>query len=241
MIAFIDVRKRFGAQEVLRGVSFSVHKGGVHFVVGKSGAGKSVLIKQVVGLLKPDSGRITLDGEPLQDKTEAEFFFVRRRCQLIFQNATLFDALSVLDNLIMPIQKRFTVSQSEARDRAWVALEQVDATAVASRLPAELGAGVQKRVAIARALALEPEVLLYDEPTTSLDPVAARRTDRLILEMAERFGTTALVVSHDMTSVAAIAQQVTYLVDGRVYFDGAKEAFIGSDDALVREFVSPLG
>ncbi len=231
------IHKRFGEQEVLRGVSLTADPGQVCFVIGESGAGKSVLIKQIVGLLTPDRGSIRLGGNEVVGLSERALLEVRKSCQLIFQHATLFEALTVLENVAMPIAKRFRVPWREAEGRARTALERVHAEHLGPRLPSELGAGVNKRVAIARALALEPKVMLYDEPTTSLDPVAARRMDRLIAEMARRFGLTSVVVSHDLTSVRLIGDHVTFLHEGQVRFAGPPAALFASHDPVVRRFV----
>lgn len=236
-LQFEAVHKSFGDHEVLRGVSFGVAAGSVHFVIGASGAGKSVLIKQLVGLLRPDSGRILIDGTDVTRLRESEFFDIRRRCQMIFQHATLFDALTVLENVATPVRKRFGVNSLAAVKRAHRALEKVGVRDLAARFPAQLGAGVRKRVAIARALALEPEVLLYDEPTTSLDPVAARRTDRLIRHNADAFGLTSIVVSHDLRSVRDIGDRVTYLHAGTIHFDGAPAQLFASTDPVIHRFV----
>lgn len=237
MIRFENLHKGFDGKQVLRGISLTVARGSVHFIIGRSGAGKSVLIKQLVGLLRPDSGRALFDGICVTDMSESELFAIRRRCQLIFQHATLFDAMSVLENVAMPLRKRFDLRRDEANDRALDALDKVHSRSMADRLPTELGAGVRKRVAIARAIGLEPEALLYDEPTTSLDPVAARRTDRLIREMADRLGLTSLVVSHDLTSVRDIGDRVTFLHRGKVCFDGTPDELFSSRDADVSNFV----
>lgn len=236
VLRFEDVAKSFNQVPVFAGISFNVAAGAVHFVLGPSGAGKSVLIKQVVGLLKPDHGRIFVRNEDVTRLSEDKLMAVRRRCQLIFQNATLFDSATVLENVAMPIAKRFAIAKSAAQERAYSALEQVHAAHLAGRLPAELGVGVRKRVAIARALALEPEILLYDEPTTGLDPVAARRTDRLIREMADRFGITSLVVSHDLQSVRSIADRVTFIANGKILFDGAVDALFCTTDTYLHSF-----
>jgi phospholipid/cholesterol/gamma-HCH transport system ATP-binding protein len=237
MIVFSDVSKSFGDVVVLRGVSLTVRAGTVHYIVGESGAGKSVLVKQVVGLVHPDGGSIRLDGQELVGLDERGFRAVRERCQLIFQSATLFDALSLLENVAMPLRRRFGLSHAEAQTRARVALGRVRGLEVAERLPGEVGAGVRKRVAVARALALEPRVLLYDEPTTSLDPIAARRTDRLIRETADGLGLTSVVVSHDLVSVRT-GDRVSFLHEGRVRFDGTPADLFASDDAVVRRFVA---
>lgn len=237
MIVFTNVAKRFGAVPVLRGVSLTVRPGSVHYVIGESGAGKSVLIKQVVGLIQPDSGSIVLDGQELVGLDERSFRSVRERCQLIFQSATLFDALTILENVAMPLRRRFALEPADAKGRARAALARVRALDVADRLPSEIGPGLRKRVAVARALALEPRVLLYDEPTTSLDPVSARRTDRLIRDTATALGITSMVVSHDLISVRT-GDRVSFLHDGQVRFDGPPTELFESDDPLVRRFVN---
>ncbi len=236
MISFRDVRKSFGGRTVLDGVSLTVRSGTVHFVVGESGAGKSVLVKHVVGLVVPDSGSIEYDGRELVGLDEAGFREVRRSCQMIFQSATLFDSLSLLDNVAMPLERRFGLGRREARDRAAAALERVRAGAEAERLPAEVGPGVRKRVAVARALALEPRAILYDEPTTGLDPVAARRTDRLIRETADSLGITSVVVSHDLVSLRT-GDRVSFLHDGRIGFEGTPRELLESTDPAVHRFV----
>jgi len=237
VISFRDVHKAFGALKVLDGVSVDVQAGTVHFIMGRSGAGKSVLTRQVIGLLRPDDGEVWVDGLEVSRLSEAEFMPVRRKCQMIFQHATLFEAMTVLENVAMPIRKRTNLTASQAREKAEEALGRVHVQDAMGRMPAELGAGVKKRVAIARAIALDPEIMLYDEPTTSLDPVAARRTDRLIREMADELGITSMVVSHDLTSLQAIADRVTFLNLGRVAFDGAADEMLSSDDPVLRRFV----
>lgn len=237
-LEFVAVEKSFGPLVVLRGVSFAVRAGAVHFVIGPSGAGKSVLIKQVVGLLRPDGGEVRAFGQSVAGLDDDGLRAVRRRCQMIFQHPTLFEQLTVQDNVAMPIAKRFRASRGEAADRARQALSRVGALSYAARFPAELGKGVQKRVSVARAIALEPEVLLYDEPTTSLDPVAARRMDRLIRGMADALGVTSVVVSHDVVSVRDIADRVTVLLGGTARFDGTTQGLFQSGDPEVHEFVA---
>lgn len=236
MIEFIDLHKRFGDKPVLAGIDLTIPPGQVQFVIGTSGAGKSVLMKHVVGLVRADRGTVRFDGEDVTQLVEAQFRRVRARCALVFQHSTLFDALTMLDNVALPIEKRYRVSMSEARARASVALEARGLGAWMRKMPAEVGAGVKKRVAIARALALEPACVIYDEPTTGLDPVAARQVDALILELKGR-GLTQVVVSHDLRSILGVADDIALLHLGRVHARGSREALLASVDPVVRQFL----
>lgn len=238
MISWRGVYKSFAAHQVQLGISLQVRRGDVHFIVGRSGAGKSVLIKEVVGLIQPDRGVIELAGESVNGLSEHQLIRVRQRCQYIFQHASLFDSLTVMENVAMPLRHRFSLARKPAQATAMEVLAQVGAASVSTQLPAALGTGAQKRVAIARALALKPEVLLYDEPTTGLDPIAARRIDALIRRSTDdgAGAITSVVVSHDLISVAAIADRVTLLHQGGVLFDGPPVEFFASEDADVRAF-----
>ena len=211
--------------------------GSIHFVIGPSGAGKSVLLKQVVGLLIPSEGTVEVGDIRLQGSDATQIQAVRERCQMIFQHGTLLDGFDVLENVALPLRKRFKLSRKDAAERARKALQSVDALNLQNRNPAELGLGLRKRVAVARALALEPEYLLYDEPTTGLDPVAARRMDALIRDVSQSATVTSLVVSHDMNSVNAIAKSVTFLQEGRSVFSGTPQQLQLSPDATIREFL----
>ena len=237
VIEFRDVYKSFGEHHVLKGVSVKVTPGTVHFIMGKSGAGKSVLTRQVIGLIRPDSGQVLVHGQDVSGFNEKDFMTVRQKCQMIFQHATLFESMSLLENIAMPLRKRFGLSDADANLKARQALERVHISNGLHRMPAQLGAGVKKRVAIARAIALEPEIMLYDEPTTSLDPVSARRTDRLIREMADKLGITSLVVSHDLTSLRSISDRVTFLEGGKIIFDGNAQDMLSSSHPILNEFV----
>lgn len=239
MIELIDIRKAFGPKRVLDGVSLKADKGSVHFVMGMSGAGKSVTIRSIIGLIRPDSGRILVDGKEVTGLSEDELVAVRARCQYIFQHATLFDHLTALENVAMPVRRRERLSQAAAEKQAMEALEKVHAADLAKRFPPELGKGSQKRIAIARALALKPDVMLYDEPTTGLDPVAARRIDALIQETSHNHGLTSLVVSHDLTSVRDIADKVSFLHEGRIRFDGSADGLFASSDDVLATFMHP--
>ncbi|PIE66013.1 MAG: ABC transporter ATP-binding protein [Deltaproteobacteria bacterium] len=238
MIEFVDIHKSFGPQEVLAGVSISVDRGKVLYVVGSSGAGKSVLVKHLVGLLRPDSGRILLDGQDLTGLTERDFYEVRKKCAMVFQNSTLFDSMTVLDNVALPYRKHFAMKRAEAYRRALAKLSLVHMEGAAGRSPADLGDGLKKRVAIARALTLEPQYVIFDEPTTGLDPLAAANVDDLIRSLRNDTGVTAIVVSHDLRSILTVADRIAMIYQGRIRFDGTPEAFRASRDPVVDQFVN---
>jgi len=238
VIDFQDIWKAFADKEVLKGVSLRVEKSEIVFIVGGSGAGKSVLVKHLVGLLRPDRGKILLDGEDITFLSEEEFYKVRRRVGYVFQHSTLFDSLTILQNVALPIRKHFKVPMAEARDRALAKLELVQMADAAPRYPSELSLGMQKRVAIARTLTLDPPYVIYDEPTTGLDPVAARRVDALIADLSNRLHVTSLVVSHDLTSIFSIADRIAMLYKGQFLLDGTPEDFQRSDHAVVRQYIA---
>ncbi len=238
MISFRNVAKSFGEKVVLKGVSFDVQDGEVFFIVGASGVGKSVLIKHLIGLLRPDGGQILLDEEDVAGLSEAEMFRVRKQCAMVFQHSTLFDSMNCLDNVALPLKKHFRMSVEEARCAARKRLEEVRMLDFADRFPAELGDGLRKRVAIARALTLEPRYVLFDEPTTSLDPVSARRVDKLIRELSDRVGVTSVVVSHDLASIFGVADRIAMLYQGQVRMLGTPQEFRDSPDAIVQQFIN---
>jgi len=239
MIEFRGLVKSFGKKRVLDGVELTIPKGHVFFIIGTSGAGKSVLMKHVVGLVRADAGRVLFENRDVTDYTEEQFKEVRERCGLVFQHSTLFDSMTVLDNVALPIEKRFRVKHKEACDRARFALDTMGLSEWADRLPAELGAGLKKRVAIARTLALHPEYVIYDEPTTGLDPVAARRVDAMMLESKSR-GVTQIVVSHDLRSIFEVSDRIAMLHEGRVRIEGTRDALLASEDPVVAQFLRGL-
>jgi phospholipid/cholesterol/gamma-HCH transport system ATP-binding protein len=238
VISFVNVKKSFGDKAILRGVSFDVREGEVFFIIGSSGVGKSVLIKQLVGLLSPDEGQIFLDGEDITGFGERQMYAVRKKCAMVFQHSTLFDSMTCAENVALPLRKHRGLRGEEALAEARKRLEQVRMEQYASSYPAELGDGMRKRVAIARALTLEPRCVLFDEPTTSLDPVSARRIDRLIRELGDDMGVTSIVVSHDLRSIFGIADRVAMLYKGEVRLLGTPEELRRSDDAVVQQFIN---
>jgi phospholipid/cholesterol/gamma-HCH transport system ATP-binding protein len=237
VISFRNIKKSFGPKQVLKGVSFDVQDGEVFFIIGGSGVGKSVLIKHLVGLLYPDEGEIWLDGEEISKFDEARMYPVRMKCAMVFQHSTLFDSMTCAENVALPLRKHKGLPPKEAVAEAKRRLEQVRMHEFADRYPPELGDGMRKRVAIARALTLDPRYVLFDEPTTSLDPVSARRVDRLIRELGDTLGVTSIVVSHDLESIFSIADRVVMLYQGHVRLIGRPDDFKRADDEVIQQFI----
>ena len=236
-IRFEHLSKSFGPKVVLSDVSIDVADGECFFVIGGSGVGKSVLIKHLVGLLRPDEGRIFLDGEEVSQLSETQLAPVRKKCAMVFQSSTLFDSMTCAENVALPLRIHRGLSMKVALEQATVRLEQVHMHPFAKSYPAELGDGMRKRVAIARALTLEPRYVLFDEPTTSLDPVSARRVDQMIRELVSKLGVTAIVVSHDLSSIFGIADRIAMLYKGRVQFVGTPAEIRVTEDPIVRQFI----
>ena len=240
MIEFHDLYKSFGPKKVLSGVSISVDTGRVLYIIGTSGAGKSVLVKHLIGILRPDSGRIILDGEDITWLDERGFYPIRKKCAMVFQHSTLFDSMSLLDNVMLPLRKHFHMTRKEAELAAMAKLELVHMERSAHRLPADIGDGLRKRVAIARALTLDPQYVIFDEPTTGLDPLAASRVDELIHSLRADAGVTSIVVSHDLRSIFNVADRIAMIYQGRIRLDGTPDEFRTSEDAVVHQFVNGL-
>ncbi len=238
MIQFRHIKKAFGPKQVLDDVSFDVAPGEVFFIIGASGVGKSVLIKHLVGLLYPDSGEILLDGEEISKFDEKQMGPVRKKCAMVFQHSTLFDSMTCAENVALPLRKHKDLSLKEALAEAKKRLEIVRMHEFADRYPPELGDGMRKRVAIARALTLDPTYVLFDEPTTSLDPVSARRVDALIRELSDKLGVTSIVVSHDLVSIFSIADRIVMLYRGKVRMLGSREDFRHAPDGVVQQFIN---
>lgn len=236
-LRFDEIAKSFGKQRVLRGVSLTCQPGRVTFVMGGSGAGKSVLARVAVGLVQPDSGRAMLDDFDLGTLDAEGWRWAHRRCQLVFQQAPLLDGLTARENVGLVLRRCLGLTSPAAQRRADELLNRLHAGHVADCLPSALSTAMRKQVAIARALALEPRVLIYDEPTTGLDPVTARRIDRVIAEVAAQGRITTMVVSHDLQSLRAVADTVAFLHGGTIVFDGTPNAFFASEVEPVHAFV----
>lgn len=238
MIQFKNIVKSFGPKTVLQDVTFDVPTGSVFFIIGASGVGKSVLIKHLVGLLYPDSGEIWLDGEEVSKFDERRMGPIRKKCAMVFQHSTLFDSMTCAENVALPLRKHKALSYKDSLDEARRRLEMVHMQEFGDRYPPALGDGMRKRVAIARALTLDPTYVLFDEPTTSLDPVSARRVDALIRELSDKLGVTSIVVSHDLSSIFSIADRIVMLYRGKVLLEGNRDDFEGTADGIVQQFIT---
>jgi len=236
VIRFIDIHKAFGARTVLDGVSLDVDTGEVLYIVGNSGAGKSVLVKHLIGLLRPDSGRIELGGKEITWLTEHEFYAVRMQCAMVFQNSTLFDAMTLVENVALPYRKHFALKPAAARERALAKLDLVGMRSAADWLPGDIGDGLKKRVAIARALTLDPSYVIFDEPTTGLDPLAAAQVDDLIRSLKHDTGVTSIVVSHDLRSIFGVADRIAMIYQGKILIDGTPAEVRASRDPIIDQF-----
>lgn len=231
------VSKRFGSLVVLDGVDLELRRGETTVVLGESGAGKSVLLKHIVRLLKPDSGEVWFEGERIDNMPERELTDLRPRMGFLFQLSALFDSMSVGENIAFPLVEHRRLSKKE-RDRIVAEkLEMVGLDGIQEKAPADLSGGQKKRVALARAIALEPELILYDEPTTGLDPPRADEINELILKLKRELGVSGVVVTHDMASAMKVADRIIMLYRGKFIFDGTPEEITNTDKERVRSFV----
>ena len=237
MIQLIDIYKAFGPKKVLSGFSLDVVEGETMVIIGYSGTGKSVAIKHIVGLLEPDSGTVFVDGLEVPTLKRRELYELRARIGYVFQFAALFDSLTIGDNVAMGLRKQGTLDDRQIEERVNEALDLVDLPNVAPRFPAELSGGMRKRVGIARAIALRPKYLLYDEPTTGLDPVTSAVIDELMIRMRDRLGVTSIVITHDMRSAYRVGTRIAMLFDGRVRQVGTVDEIQHTTDPVVRQFI----
>jgi phospholipid/cholesterol/gamma-HCH transport system ATP-binding protein len=236
MIQFHGVSKRFGAKAVLNDFSLLIPEGETTVLMGYSGTGKSVALKHIVGLLKPDQGHVEVDGQVVSELGYEELMMLRQRIGFVFQFAALFDSLSVRDNLSLGL-KRQGLEENVITQRIGESLELVELPDVADRYPSELSGGMRKRVGIARAIALRPSYILYDEPTTGLDPVTTVAMDTLMIRARRELGATSIVVTHDLDSAFAVADRIAFLYEGRIQQVGTVQQIRESTDPLVREFI----
>jgi len=240
MIQTRDVRKSFGSQPVLRGVNLHVDSGETVVIIGRSGGGKSILLKHLIGLLQPDAGEVLVDGQSLTGMNERQLLKVRRKFGMLFQGAALFDSLTVAENVAFSLRQSRQWTDKEMALKVCEALEMVDLPGIETKMPGALSGGMRKRVGLARAIVYKPEIILYDEPTTGLDPIVADSIDQLIIRICQRLKVTALAVTHDMRSAGRIAQRILMLHEGRIYAGGTPEEIFRSEDPIVRRFVQGI-
>jgi phospholipid/cholesterol/gamma-HCH transport system ATP-binding protein len=237
LIRLIDVYKSFGPKHVLQGFTLDVLEGETVVIIGYSGSGKSVAIKHIVGLLEPDSGRVIVDDLEVPRLSRRELYKLRARIGYVFQFAALFDSFTIGDNVAMGLRKQQELTETEIQRRVHEALELVDLPNVAERFPAELSGGMRKRVGIARAIALRPKYILYDEPTTGLDPVTSAVIDQLMVRMRDTLGVTGIVITHDMRSAYTVGTRIAMLYEGRVRQAGTVDEIRQTTDPIVRQFI----
>jgi phospholipid/cholesterol/gamma-HCH transport system ATP-binding protein len=238
ILRFRDVHKRFGKLVIYEGLDLDVYPGETLTIIGGSGVGKSVMLKLLIGLLPVTAGSITAFGEEVTDMDETELLKVRARVAMLFQGAALFDSMTVDENIRYPLVEHGWGTPAEMKDRVAEVLEMVDMPGIQEMMPAQLSGGMRKRVGLARAIAMQPEVILYDEPTTGLDPINVRRINGLILSLQERLGVTSVVVTHDMDTVFTITDRLAMVYDRKIAFTGTPEEARESDLRYAREFVA---
>jgi len=240
-IRFEDVSKSFGEKHVLRGVSLEVREGQTVVVLGGSGSGKSVLLRHAIGLHKPDGGRVFVDGEDITDLGERQLIEPRKKVGMLFQAGALFDSMNVEDNVAFALREHTGWDEGRIRERVVEVLSLVELDDIGELLPSSLSGGMRKRVALARAIALAPRAILYDEPTTGLDPITANTINQLIRGLQRRLGVTSIVVTHDIHSAFTVGDRIAFLNEGRIYFDGSVEEARATEEAVLKRFLQGGG
>jgi phospholipid/cholesterol/gamma-HCH transport system ATP-binding protein len=238
MISLRNVHKSFGAQKVLDGLDLDIPDGKITAIIGPSGEGKSVLLKHLIGLLQPDSGQVEVDGESIVDLRRSELNRIREKFGMLFQNVALFDSMSVFENVAFPLEEKTSLSKEEIRDKVVSALEDVGLKNIENKFPDELSGGMKKRVGLARAVVLSPKIILFDEPTTGLDPIIKRAIHQLIKDTHAKFGFTAVIVSHEIPEIFDVAQNVAMLFQGKILQHGTSDDIRNSDHPAIRQFIS---
>jgi phospholipid/cholesterol/gamma-HCH transport system ATP-binding protein len=237
MIRVRSLKKNIGPQEILRGVDLEVRTGETLVLIGRSGGGKSVLLKHIIGLMEPDAGEIWIQGQNIIGLKERQLGAIREKVGILFQGGALFDSMTVEDNIAFPLREAGERDPKALRSKVEQMLEVMEMEGEEEKMPESLSGGMRKRVGLARAIVRRPSCVLYDEPTAGLDPVVADSINRLIRRLQQRFGMTSLVVTHDMKSAFDVADQIAYLHEGRVYFHGSPAELQQSNDPLIQDFL----
>jgi phospholipid/cholesterol/gamma-HCH transport system ATP-binding protein len=237
MIEISKVHKSFGQKQVLSGVDLNIKKGESMVIIGGSGSGKSVLMKHIIGLLRPDNGSVKINGSDIAHIDEKGLYEIRKKFGMLFQGAALFDSMKVWENVSFVLLREKKLGEKKAKETAIEKLKMVGLTGVEDLMPSELSGGMKKRVGLARAIAHEPEILLYDEPTTGLDPIMADAINDLIIEMNKRLSVTSVTITHDMHSAYKIADRISMLYEGRIIETGTPDEIIHTKNRVVRQFI----
>lgn len=240
MIEIKDLHKSFGSQKVLNGVNLTIEPGQVTAIVGRSGGGKSVLLKHIVGLLKPDKGSIFIKGQDITKLSGRKLDEIRAQIGVVFQGGALFDSLTVYENVAFPLVEKNKLKKNEIEEKVMKALSDVGLQGMQHKYPAELSGGMRKRVALARALISEPKIVLFDEPTTGLDPILVRTIHKLIRQTQQQYGFTGLIISHEIPEIFEISDKVAMLHDGKIIEVGTPEEFQKSENPYVKNFIMGL-
>ena len=238
MIKLTNLHKSFGPQKVLDGLDITIPAGEITAIIGPSGEGKSVMLKHMIGLLQPDSGQVEIDGESIVGISRSHLNTIREKFGMLFQNAALFDSMNVFENVAFPLQEKTNLSKDEIHQRVISALEDVGLKNVEQKYTDQLSGGMKKRVALARALLLNPKIILFDEPTTGLDPIIKKAIHQLIKETHQKFGFTAVIVSHEIPDIFEVAQNVAMLYHGKLLQFGTAEEIMSSENPVARQFIS---
>jgi phospholipid/cholesterol/gamma-HCH transport system ATP-binding protein len=237
MIEVRDLKKSFGPQPILDGVSFEIQEGESLVIVGRSGGGKSVLLKHIIGLLQPDSGAVLIDGEDITHLDERNLIRVRSQFGMVFQGAALFDSMTVAENVSFALRRQRKLTEKEIGRKVAEVLDMVELPGVEKKKPSELSGGMRKRVGLARAIIYQPRIVLYDEPTTGLDPIVSDSIDKLIIRVTECLKVTTIVVTHDMRSARRVGHRLVMLHNKKIYANGSPEDIFESTDPVVRQFI----
>ena len=237
MIKVLNVFKSFGNNDVLKGINLEVKESKITFIIGKSGSGKSVLLKHILGLIKPDKGNIFINGKDIVSANRKELIEIRKQFGVMFQNVALFDSMNVYENIAFPLIEHTKLPKRKIEEIVKEKLELVGLEGIENRYPSELSGGMKKRVGLARAIVLEPKILLFDEPTTGLDPVICDSVDEMILETQKKLNLTCLVISHDIPATFKLADFVAMLHEGRIVEYGTPEELKQSENEMVKEFL----
>lgn len=238
MIKIVNLRKAFDGQKVLNGLNLKIGNKELVAIVGQSGGGKSVLLKHLIGIIKPDKGRILIEGVDMTAAKGKDLDKIRERFGVVFQEGALFDSLTVYDNIAFPLREKTKLHKNEIRERVWQALEDVGLKEMGNKYPAEISGGMKRRVALARALITEPAIVLFDEPTTGLDPIISSSIHRLIIKTHRKYRFTGLIISHEIPEIFAVADKVAMLYNGTIIESGTPEEFRNSTNSYVRQFIT---